>query len=187
MSLVNCCFLKITGMFLIKVHSIFESQTVYYAFPFQVYNFCISFWDCSIIPLPHYYTDAYRILKKSVCLCGAFSALYKEYASQSILSPWALFTNIHHSNKQRAWCNHAHQCICVQMSWRLRTRYWGKRKVVPVSKETQLLFLAFVWRWILLQVASRMLEWGIKAVLVKNDYNIGLSEFTSGLVCKSGA
>lgn len=127
MSLVNCCFLRLTGMFLIKVHSTFDSQTVYYAFPFQVHNIYISFWENSIISLSHYYIYIYRILKKkSMCLCGAFCALYKEYSSQSILSPWALFTNIHHSNKQHAWCNHAHKCVCVQMSRRLRTHYCKK-------------------------------------------------------------
>lgn len=109
---VNCSFPRITGMFLIKVHSTFDSQTVIMHSHFK--SIILVFLFESIL-LSYIYV--YWILKKEcVCLCGAFSALYKEYASWSILSPRVLFTNMHNSNKLNAWFNHAHKCICAQMS-----------------------------------------------------------------------
>lgn len=99
---VNCCFLKITGMLLIKVHRTFDSQTAilhshlkdifvflfqrillsprftscYYAFPFQGYNIFISFPKNSIIPLSHYSIYIKWILKIGACVCVGHSLLW---------------------------------------------------------------------------------------------------------------
>lgn len=150
-SFVHSCFLRITGMLLIKVHRTFDSQTVilhshlkdifvflfqrillspqftnyYYAFPFQGYNIFFSFPKNSTIPMSHYSIYVYWILKIGVCVCVGH--LDKEYGSQSILPPWALFTNIQLSNKQHTWS--AHKCKCIQMS---------QRVILIVKRETRL-------------------------------------------------
>lgn len=108
------CFLRIKGMFHIKVHSTFNSQAIYYAFLFQVYNIIFLFKRNLLSLCPHI-THAPTGPEKSGVGLGSYSASYKKKCKLEHPVPLSPIC-IHHSSKQCARCNHAHKGVSVQMS-----------------------------------------------------------------------
>lgn len=149
----------------------------YYAFPFQGYKYFYFFSKEFYYPLVSCFHLCLTDLKnRSMCLCGVFSALDKEYGSQSILPPWALFTNIQLSNKQHTWP--AHKCKCIQTSQRVMTvikikfLHWETQLFSCIcmkgdpdtgeKQDTEMRDKGCICKWLTLVFQSSHLYWYVK-------------------------